>query len=416
LNRSTESIKKRLSSVAFLKLDDSGSVDLEGGNSGMKLLKNISKLNENSNPYQGYNNIESNSPAAAAAATASTSSRCVCNAMETDADCCNELSEIELGQILNCNGDINTGTSSTNDGNGFCKNDPEKNKLIAIKSDFMGNINTNKYEHHQNQIIPNKRQNETKGNCRNVHLANGNWMLTKFCCGAGNEQQSSPKCCNNGEKPAVYSPSPICEHVRSVDTHKRHKNSNFCDNRNIQQKCSMSSCASSNSTTRQLLAPPKFSLTQDCYDYTSHLARVKDPRVCHLNCLKDETNNNTSERNFSPTLKQQNKLSCLPMIKNDFLQSQLYYQLQQQNCMNQIELRNASLTSGNQMSKLNLNMQKLIKIEELFVREKILRDEWKRKARLCDGICCLFVFFLLAICSSFIFVILPTVKTYSLMD
>lgn len=67
-------------------------------------------------------------------------------------------------------------------------------------------------------------------------------------------------------------------------------------------------------------------------------------------------------------------------------------------------------------SKINHSVNKLIKLEEIYVREKLQRDEWKRKARVCDAICCLLVFFLLMICSLFIFVILPTVKTASLID
>lgn len=67
-------------------------------------------------------------------------------------------------------------------------------------------------------------------------------------------------------------------------------------------------------------------------------------------------------------------------------------------------------------SKINLSVNKLLKLEEIYVREKLQRDEWKRKARVCDAICCLLVFFLLIVCSLFIFVILPTVKTVSLID
>ncbi len=406
LNKSTESINKRLSSVGFLKLEDSVD-DVEGGGA-IKIIKNNLKASEGNSPYQGLNHIEPSIN------MAGTGSKCVCNARETDADCCN--SEIELGQILNCNGDINTGTGTTNDScapNAICNNDPEKNRLIALKSDFLRNLNLNKYEQHQRESISNNKQTEITNTCRNAHLANGNWMLTKFCCGGGHEQQSNPKYSKNCDKHSVYSPSPICEHVRSVDTHKRQINSNFNDIRNNQQKCSLSSCASSNSTTRHLLPHPTFQ-THDCYDYTSHLVQAKDTKICNLKCQKNNPNK-TVGSSCSPVLKQ-NKLSCLPLLKNDFFQSQLCQHLQQQNRMNQMELRNASLTSGNQMSKLNLNMQKLVKIEELFVREKILRDEWKRKARLCDGICCLFVFFLLIICSSFIFIILPNVKTSSLID
>lgn len=67
-------------------------------------------------------------------------------------------------------------------------------------------------------------------------------------------------------------------------------------------------------------------------------------------------------------------------------------------------------------SKINLSVHKLIKLEEIYVREKLQRDEWKRKARVCDAICCLLVFFLLVVCTLFIFIILPSVKTASLID
>ena len=385
---STESIKKRLSSGAFFKLEES--VEEE-------LIKNLKKNNNSSHDEQGftgYNNIES-------IVGTSTGSRCVCNATETDADCCN--SEIELGQILNCNGNVNVGSSVA----GICNNDPEKNKLISIRGDFLGNINVNKNEQ---QSILNKRNNEISNTCRNTRLANGNWVLTKFCCGGDRQQQDSPKFSNNGDKPVCFSPSPPCEHVRPADTHKKHSNKRYAS----KPPCPSSLCASS-STTRQLLPSAEFQTQHDCCDYTSHLARLRETKT-FTNCnLKSNKKQLLPERDLSFVLRQNNKISCLPM-KNEFLNSQLYHQLQQQNCMNQIEFNNASLSSGNEIFKLNLNMQKLVKIEELFVKEKILRDEWKRKARVCDGICCLFVFFLLIVCSSFIFIILPNVKTSSLMD
>ena len=362
------------------------------------MTKNLkATLNANTNEenlYTGYNNIESANGTA-------TGSRCLCNAMETDADCCN--SEIELGQILNCNGNIQSGAGTLNTNGTMCNNDPEKNKLIAIRGDFLGNINICKQN--ENEANSNRKNVELKTACRNIRMANGNWMLTNFCCG-GHQNQVSPR--HNGKisdaEKTVYSPSPVCEHVRSVDTHKRSSNNNSSGS--SKRKCSSSLCPS-NATTRQLLPP-------ECFDYSSHLTRLREPK--NNNSKKNDVIL-TPERNLSFILKQNanNKVSCSP-AKNDFLNSQLYHQLQHQNCMNQLEFRNASLASGNETSKLNLHVQKLIKIEELFVREKIQRDEWKRKARLCDGICCLFVFFLLIVCSAFIFIILPNFKTNSLMD
>ena len=67
-------------------------------------------------------------------------------------------------------------------------------------------------------------------------------------------------------------------------------------------------------------------------------------------------------------------------------------------------------------SAINSNLKQLIKFEEATIKEKLVKEEWKRKARFCDGICCLFIFFILITCSICIFAILPTLKISSMVD
>jgi len=62
-----------------------------------------------------------------------------------------------------------------------------------------------------------------------------------------------------------------------------------------------------------------------------------------------------------------------------------------------------------EMSKLNLNVKKLVKMEELNLKERLLRSEWERKTRFCDVICFFLAFILLAICSILIYCIFPSV-------
>lgn len=62
------------------------------------------------------------------------------------------------------------------------------------------------------------------------------------------------------------------------------------------------------------------------------------------------------------------------------------------------------------------HLDRLIKFEEIKLKDKLLKEEWRRKARYCDGICCLFIFFILAICTFTIFAILPSYKITSMMD
>ena len=71
---------------------------------------------------------------------------------------------------------------------------------------------------------------------------------------------------------------------------------------------------------------------------------------------------------------------------------------------------NFHLKSSLQISKINHNINRLLNIEETNVKEKILRNQWKRKARYLDGVCCLFVFFLLVACTILIFFILPCLE------
>ena len=111
------------------------------------------------------------------------------------------------------------------------------------------------------------------------------------------------------------------------------------------------------------------------YDYGSHLARqgptkskrslnIFDSKKAEPNLYNEINNNDTAELNFH-------------------------------------------LKSSLQISKINQNINRLINIEETNVKEKILHNQWERKARYVDGLCCLFVFFLLAACSILIFFILP---------
>ena len=65
--------------------------------------------------------------------------------------------------------------------------------------------------------------------------------------------------------------------------------------------------------------------------------------------------------------------------------------------------------SNMEISKLNMNVKKLVKMEEFNLKEKLIRSEWERKARFCDVICFFLALFLLAICSILIFCVFPSV-------
>ncbi|CAF0934515.1 unnamed protein product [Brachionus calyciflorus] len=192
---------------------------------------------------------------------------------------------------------------------------------------------------------------------------NRNWIFS--CCGT-----RSPDI-------GKFSPSPVCEHVRPSDLHRLKLSGD-------EKKMYCVSQAS----TRQVMP--------EC-DYTSHLARVQDP--IKLNDLNQTTKNISFKvkQNFMDTMRSSGQ------IKNESSQK--------------LDKLSKFLSSSSlEITKLNMNMKKMVKLEEIVIRDRINKEEWKRKARLCDGICCLLVFFLLGVCSLFIFVILPKFKTASLID
>lgn len=218
--------------------------------------------------------------------------------------------------------------------------------------------------------INKKSQSSFEKNELMISMNNGfnrNWILS--CCGTRSPDLGK------------ISPSPICEHVRPSDLHRQ----------KVLQENKKLYCISQ-ASTRQVIP--------DC-DYASHLARIHEPK------------------NFLVT---ENKLNDLSQTKNISFKYKL--NLRGSNRSKEIEKTDKNLnkinmllaTSSQDISSLNMKMQKLIKFEEIMIRDRILKDEWKRKARLCDGICCLLVFFLLSVCSIFIFFILPKFKTVSLID
>ena len=69
---------------------------------------------------------------------------------------------------------------------------------------------------------------------------------------------------------------------------------------------------------------------------------------------------------------------------------------------------NECSSSLNEIAKLNLNVKKLVKMEELNLKERLIKNEWTKKARFCDAICFLLSFFLLLVCSLLIFVVFPS--------
>ena len=134
------------------------------------------------------------------------------------------------------------------------------------------------------------------------------------------------------------------------------------------------------------------------YDYVSHLSRninlpmnAKIAKFNQINSTNAQNKNLT--RNFS--LKQNQSSSIQPPLPP----FPTTYQL-----------------ADYPVYALNTNLKQLIKFEELHLREKLIKEEWKRKARFCDGICCLFIFFILVTCSICIFAVLPTVKLTSMVD
>lgn len=236
----------------------------------------------------------------------------------------------------------------------FAKNIPEPKVSL---DEFVTEINK-------------KSQTSFEKNELMVSMNNGfnrNWILS--CCGTRSPDLGK------------ISPSPICEHVRPSDLHRQKV---FEENKKLY-------CISQ-ASTRQVMP--------EC-DLTSHLTRVHEQNdfLADSNKLNDLS----QTRNISFKIKSNIRDSNRSKERLDGSKN--------------FEKINKFLASSSQeISCLNLNLQKMVKFEEIMIRDRILKDEWKRKARLCDGICCLLVFFLLSVCSLFIFLILPKFKTVSLID
>ena len=147
------------------------------------------------------------------------------------------------------------------------------------------------------------------------------------------------------------------------------------------------------------------------FDFLSHLSRRNNQMVN----LKKATNDIDKEviiSNMQSSLLSKNA----EIIDFSKLGESIYKEKINENCprpsANSIgsNFNKVKENSSVEMSKLNINLSKLVKMQEIYVKEKIVREEWKRKARIFDGICCLIVFFLLITCSSLIFFILPYLK------
>jgi len=62
------------------------------------------------------------------------------------------------------------------------------------------------------------------------------------------------------------------------------------------------------------------------------------------------------------------------------------------------------------VGKLNTSVDRLVDLEERNLRENFLRNRWRRNSRWLDGICFVFVFGTLFVCSVLIFFIFPIMK------
>lgn len=218
--------------------------------------------------------------------------------------------------------------------------------------------------------INKKSQSSFEKNELMISMNNGfnrNWILS--CCGTRSPDLGK------------ISPSPICEHVRPSDLHRQKV---LEENKKLY--------STSQASTRQVI--------QEC-EYVSHLARLHEPK--DLIVTSNKLNDLSQTRNVSFKYKSNIRESNRSKEKEE----------------TEMKLNKINMfleTSSQDISSLNNKMKKMIKFEEIMIRDRILKDEWKRKARLCDGICCLLVFFLLSVCSIFIFLILPKFKTVSLID
>lgn len=283
-----------------------------------------------------------------------------------------------------------TAAGEVNSGSGICSNgyEHESNKMITIRNDLFSAQQQQQQQHclssssgNSNKLISSELISRSNSNKLAKYLRLGSKCCSGQNAGPTAGKQSPPLIV---QAPTGYlSPSPICEHVREKD--------NTIKN--------MPKITSSSAVTHQVM-PMESS--------TSHLNRIKQPglkqteslpaafgkcaahKCAPINQRVNFTNVNNNNNNNKPAHSEKN---------------------------NKIELMNKLMGNTSfEITKLNLNVQKLIKIEEIYVKEKLQKEDWQRKARICDGICCLFVFFLLVVCSIFIFIILPSVKTASLVD
>ena len=136
------------------------------------------------------------------------------------------------------------------------------------------------------------------------------------------------------------------------------------------------------------------------YDYASHLSRnIKLPTNTQIATFKQINSSNKTE-----CTNKQGLPFSMQNNDNNSMQPQLP------------TLSNKYQLIDYPVYTLNTHLKQLVKFEELHLREKLIKEEWKRKARFCDGICCLFIFFILVTCSICIFAVLPTVKISSMVD
>ncbi|RNA06612.1 isoform X2, partial [Brachionus plicatilis] len=224
--------------------------------------------------------------------------------------------------------------------NGHCANQ------VLTKSTTEPKVSLDEFVNEINR----KSQTSFEKNELMISMNNGfnrNWILS--CCGTRSPDLGK------------ISPSPICEHVRPSDLHRQKL---FEENKKLY-------CISQ-ASTKQVIP--------EC-DYTSHLARLHEPQ----SFLSDSNrlNDLSQTRNISFKLKSSLRDSNRSKERENT----------GSHCGTMTKLWK---DSSQDISSLNVSMQKMIKFEEILIRDRILRDEWKRKARLCDGICCLLVFFLLS--------------------
>ena len=158
------------------------------------------------------------------------------------------------------------------------------------------------------------------------------------------------------------------------------------------------------------------------YDCTSHLARAgKKTYVSGLDSICECPKNSTLKNN---NLIQSSDKNLIFGTKPS--ESNLYNEIHSStintfdsssNIDSYIQCANRLINNSSvEISKINHNLSKLADIEEMNVKEKILKNRWRRNARFFDGICCLLVFIILSACSIFIFLVCPILKIALIFD